>query len=560
MDYKKHLSSLIRLEGVSESEIENALEVPPNKELGDFALPCFKFSGKLRLSPIAIASKIVENFTYDDFIESASAVKGYVNFYVNRRIFCNSVLTEIAEKGEYYGSCDIGKGKTICIDYSSINIAKQFHIGHLLTTVLGGALYRIFKYLGYNAIGINHLGDYGTQFGKLIVAYKQWGNRETVEKLGLKELTRLYVKFHEEAEKNPDLDEQAREYFKKIERGDKESNELFEWFKALTMKEVNAIYARLDITFDSYAGESFYNDKLQAVIDELNEKGLLVESEGAKVVMLDEYNMPPCIITKSDGASLYVTRDLAAAMYRKKTYDFYKCLYVVAYQQNLHFQQLFKVLELMGKDWAKDMEHVAFGMVSLEDGAMSTRHGKVVLLEDLINRCVEKSYKIIEEKNPELDNKEQIAEMVGTGAVIFGALSNNKIKDTVFSYDKALNFEGETCVYVQYTAARCKSVLRRAGELKPLNMTELLPCEYELISLLDKFGSTVAAAAEKREPCYISRYVLDVAHAFSKFYLECKIICEDENCSNTRKHITKATLSVLTSALKLLGIKIPEKM
>ena len=368
MDYKTHIAEKLQRENLPK-------EVPPDLAMGDLTLPCFKLAKVMRKAPIQIAEELKGEFDADQYVSSVENVNGYLNFRFNRAFFVEQLLKEISEQKYNYGSSNIGNGKTICIDYSSINVAKPFHIGHLSTTVIGGSLYKIYKFLGYDVVGINHLGDYGTQFGKLICAYKMWGNRQDVEKYGVKELMRLYVRFHAEAKENPSLDDKAREYFKNIENGGKEENELFEFFKELTLKEVDKTYKKLNITFDSYNGESFYNDKMAPVIDELQEKGLLVESDGAKVVKLDEFNMPPCIILRSDGASLYATRDLAAAYYRKNTYNFDKCLYVVAYQQNLHFQQIFKVLDLLGKPWAKDMVHVAFGMVSLEDGAMSTREG-----------------------------------------------------------------------------------------------------------------------------------------------------------------------------------------
>jgi arginyl-tRNA synthetase len=442
-----------------------------------------------------------------------------------------------------------------------VNIAKPFHIGHLLTTVIGGALYRIYKKLGYNVVGINHLGDWGTQFGKLISAYKRWGVKEEIEQGGIRALNELYVRFHREAEEHPEYEDEARAYFKKIEQGDEECQALFHWFKDLTLKDVQRIYDMLDIHFDSYAGESFYSDKMQPVVDELREKNLLVESRGAQVVDLEAYNMPPCIILKSDGSSLYATRDMAAAMYRKATYDFYKCLYVVAYQQNLHFKQFFKVLEMMGKDWAQDLVHVAYGMVSLEEGTMSTRKGNVVFLEDVITKCIEKAYKIIDEKNPNLENKEEVAQKVGVGAVIFGALYNNKIKDIVFSYDKVLNFDGETSVYVQYTCARAKSVLNKGGVPETFELPELSTQEIELVKAISTLPETVQAAAEKYEPSLIARFAVDVAQKFNKFYFDCKILAaEDEKTKNFRVALTNATLQALTNAFALLGIGIPEKM
>ncbi len=559
MDYKKHIAERINIEGVTIDEIYSSIALPPNTEMGDYALPCFKFAKILRKSPVAIAEDIKNSYVCDGVICEVSAVNGYVNFKIDKSGLTREVLEEVLKKSGAYGSAEIGKGKTVCIDYSSVNIAKPFHIGHLSTTVIGGALYKIYSFLGYKVVGINHLGDYGTQFGKLISAYKRWGSREEVEKGGIHAINDLYVRFNEEADE--EMEREAREYFRLIESGDKEANELFEWFKSLTLSYVEKIYKKLNITFDSYAGERFYTDKMQPVIDELREKGLLKESNGAQIVDLEEYGMPPCLILRSDGASLYATRDLAAAIYRKNTYDFDKCLYVVAYQQNLHFKQVFKVLELMGKEWAKDLVHVAYGMVSLEDGAMSTRKGKVVWLEDVISRCVEKAYAVISEKNPEAADKEKIAETVGIGAVIFGALYNNKIKDIVFSYDKVLSFDGETSVYVQYTCARAKSVLAKSGDIEsvPENYAPNAE-EYEVIKTLASFGDAVREAAEKYEPSVVARYAVDLAQKFNKFYIECKILTAEGDVKNFRIALTRAALQTLENALTLLGIGVPEKM
>lgn len=565
MDYRKYIAEKLGDLNLPIEEIASNIVVPPDKEMGDYALPCFKFAKVMRKSPVMIAEELKNKFVTDNVVSEVSAVNGYLNFKVNRLGLVKETIDRITSEGEKFGSSDEGEGKTICIDYSSVNIAKPFHIGHLSTTVIGGALYRIFKFCGYNAVGINHLGDYGTQFGKLIYAYKHWGSEKSVEEGGVKELTRLYVRYHKESEENPSMDDEARKYFKLIEDGDEECVKLFNRFKEITLKEVGKIYDELDIKFDSYAGESFYNDKMQPVIDELEEKGLLKTSQGAKIVDLEEYGMPPCIILRSDGASLYATRDLAAACYRKEHYDFYKCLYVVAYQQNLHFRQIFKVLELMGKPWAKDLVHVAYGMVSLldENGnqvAMSTRNGTVVLLEDVLKKCHEKCLEIIEQKNPDLEDKETIARQVGTGAVVFGALSNSKIKDIAFSYDKILNFDGETGPYVQYTAARIKSVLRKGGEIGKYTVDEVNDDEYQLIATLSTFPEVVKAAAEKLEPFFITRYAIEVASAFNKFYFDCKIIGENENVRNFRLTLCECTLTVITSALRLLGIKVPERM
>ena len=558
MDYKKYIASKIKAEGLSEEEVASAIALPPNSDMGDYALPCFKFAKVMRKSPALIAQDIANSFPADDVIERAEAVNGYVNFTINKGALAREVIDEVLASGDKYGSSTEGAGKTICIDYSSVNIAKPFHIGHLSTTAIGGALYKIFNFLGYKAVGINHLGDYGTQFGKLICAYKHWGNREEVQAGGIHAINDLYVRFNSEA--TEEMEQEAREYFRLIESGDKEANELFDWFKDLTLEYVKGIYKKLNVTFDSYAGERFYTDKMGPIIEELRQKGLLKESNGAQIVDLEPYGMPPCLILRSDGASLYATRDLAAAIYRKKTYDFYKCLYVVAYQQNLHFKQFFKVLELMGKEWAKDLVHVAYGMVSLEDGAMSTRKGKVVWLEDVIARCEEKAYAIISEKNPELENKEDVAEKVGVGAVIFGALYNNKIKDIVFSYDKVLSFEGETSVYVQYTCARANSVLEKGGVPSEYVISDLLPEEAEVVKAIAAFPQAVKDAAEKYEPSVVARFAVDLAQKFNKFYFDCKILTAEGDKKNFRLALTAAALTALKNALTLLGIGVPDKM
>ena len=560
MDYKKYISQKINAEGVDEEEIYNSIALPPNPEMGDYALPCFRFAKVLRKSPVLIAQSIAESYPADNVIEKAEAVNGYVNFTVNKSALAREVIDGALAAGEKYGSSEEGAGKTVCIDYSSVNIAKPFHIGHLSTTAIGGALYKIFNFLGYKAVGINHLGDYGTQFGKLISAYRRWGSRQMLEEGGLRALNALYVRFHEEAEKDESLNDEARAYFKKIEEHDPEAVELFELFKELTLSEVSKIYELLDVHFDSWAGESFYNDKMQPVIDELREKGLLVESEGAQIVDLSAYDMPPCIILRSDGASLYATRDIAAAIYRKNTYDFYKCLYVVAYQQNLHFRQFFKVLELMGKPWAKDLVHVAYGMVSLEEGSMSTRKGRVVYLKDVIDRCIEKALAIITEKNPQLENKEEIAGTVGVGAVIFGALYNNKIKDITFSYDKVLNFEGETSCYVQYTCARANSVLEKGGAERSSAPETVTPQEFEVIKKLAEFPDVLKNALEKYEPCFIARYCVDLAQLYNKFYFDCSILNAEEPTRSFRLALTESVLITLKNGLGLLGIGVPSKM
>ncbi len=560
--FEKEIAKNIKIDGMTAAEIENMFETPKDESMGDVALPCFKLSKVLRKSPVAIAEELKNSFTPCDEVEEVNAVSGYLNFKISPKAYLKHLIP-IVRQGEAVGSSDDGRGKTICIDYSSVNIAKPFHIGHLSTTVIGGALYRIFSHLGYKTVGINHLGDWGTQFGKMIVAYLKWGDRSEVEKGGVLELNRLYVKFHKEAESDPSLDDEARAWFKKIEDGKGQAMELFLWFKEITLAEVSKVYDRLKIKFDSYNGESFYNDKMQPVLDMLDKKGLLEVSDGAKVVNLDAYDMPPCLLVKGDGATLYATRDLAAAYYRAKTYDFYKCLYVVAYQQNLHFKQLFKVLELAGFEKAADMEHIAFGMVSLEDGAMKTRLGRVVWLSDVLDKAVEKAKSIIAEKKTEGIDVDKVSEAVGVGAVVFSALWNNRIKDIVFSFDKVLNFDGETAPYVQYTHARCCSLLKKGGtvNLDDLNLDSVANDEgIAVIKSLISFADSVKKAATLREPCYVSRHIVDLAEKFNRFYIAHKIASAEEGLKNARLILTLAVKNTIKTGLSLLGIDAPEAM
>ena len=560
--FEKEIAKNIKIDGMTAAEIENMFETPKDESMGDVALPCFKLSKVLRKPPAAIAEELKNSFTPCDEVEEVNAVSGYLNFKISPKAYLKHLIP-IVRQGEAVGSSDEGRGKTICIDYSSVNIAKPFHIGHLSTTVIGGALYRIFSHLGYKTVGINHLGDWGTQFGKMIVAYLKWGDRSEVEKGGVLELNRLYVKFHKEAESDPSLDDEARAWFKKIEDGKGQAMELFLWFKEITLAEVSKVYDRLKIKFDSYNGESFYNDKMQPVLDMLDKKGLLEVSDGAKVVNLDAYDMPPCLLVKGDGATLYATRDLAAAYYRAKTYDFYKCLYVVAYQQNLHFKQLFKVLELAGFEKAADMEHIAFGMVSLEDGAMKTRLGRVVWLSDVLDKAVEKAKSIICEKKTEGIDVDKVSEAVGVGAVVFSALWNNRIKDIVFSFDKVLNFDGETAPYVQYTHARCCSLLKKGGtvNLDDLNLDSVANAEgIAVIKSLISFADSVKKAATLREPCYVSRHIVDLAEKFNRFYIAHKIASAEEGLKNARLILTLAVKNTIKTGLSLLGIDAPEAM
>ena len=567
MDFKGYIADKINeameiVFGQTMEGVAGFLETPPNPEMGDFAFPCFKLSKTLRMGPPVIAGKLQSALASDEIIDHVECVGGYLNFFLHKTGYAQSIVEKVLEQKEKYGSSDEGQGRVICIDYSSINIAKRFHIGHLSTTMIGNALYKIYEHLGYKCVGINHLGDWGTQFGKMIAAYLKWGNKEEVEKNGVDALTALYVRFHQEAEKDPSLEDEGRLWFKKIEDNDPKATEIFNWFKEITLKDAQRVYDMLGVQFDSYAGESFYNDKMQPIIDELREKGLLVESQGAYVVDLEEDNMPPCLILKKDGATLYATRDIAAAFYRKKTYHFYKDLYVVAYKQNLHFKQWFKVVEKMGYEWSKDLEHVPFGMVSYEGRALSTREGYVVYLDELLNRAVEKAREIIEEKSPNLPDKDKVARQVGIGAVVFFDLFNNRIKDIDFRWDRALNFDGETGPYVQYTHARCCSLLAKAGELDAEADYAALenPAAQEVVRTLERFPEVVSEACHRNEPSLVTRYTVELASNFNRFYYENRILTEDAAQSKARANLTAATASCLRTALSLIGVEAPEKM
>ncbi len=561
MDYKKLLADTVIIEGIESEEIAAQIVPSKDKAHGDYSLPCFRLAKQVGENPAALAKEVAGRIGCYNFLEKAEAVGPFVNFTLNKQVYAKEVLEKVLSAGEFYGNSGIGAGKTVCIDYSSVNIAKPFHIGHLLNTVLGATLYRLHKKVGYHTVGINHLGDWGTQFGKLIVAYKLWGDDKDIEKRGVRSLVDIYVKFHKEAEKDPSLDDQARAWFKKIEDGDEEALSIFNRFKKSTLEEVEKIYKRLNVTFDSYAGESFYNDKMQPVLDLLTQKGLLVDDNGAKIVRLGD-DMPPCLLVRSDGATLYATRDLAAAFYRKKTYNFYKCLYVVASQQNLHFRQWFKVLELAGEEWYKDLCHVAHGMVSLEEGSLSTRSGNVVYLDDVLNMAVSKSREIIKEKSEDLPNPDEVAEQIGVGAVIFGVLYNNRIKDMTFSYSRALNFDGETGPYVQYTQARCRSLLEKCAypDCDP-DYSGIAGDEAgEVLKLLDSYPDIILSAVEKYEPCYLSRFLVDLSQAFGKFYLACNIAKAPDAVRKARLMLVKAVQGVLVDGLGLLGIEAPNKM
>ena len=564
MDFKAEIASAIaQTLDIDKNDVLEAVEIPPDKAMGDYAYPCFRLAKVLRKAPPLIAADLAEKIQLPSFVKEVKVVGAYLNFFTDKSVFAETIISKVFAEKENYGKSKEGEGKNIVIDYSSPNIAKPFHVGHLRSTVIGNAIYKIYEFLGYNCVGINHLGDWGTQFGKLITAYKMWGNAEAVEKDGISELMRIYVKFHEEAEKDPSLNDTARAWFVKMQDGDEEAISLWKWFKDISLKEFERVYKTLDVSFDSYAGESFYNDKMAAVVEELKEKNLLKESNGAMIVDLEDAKMPPCLIIRSDGGTLYATRDITAALYRKKTYDFEKCIYVTAIDQNLHFAQWFKVIEKMGYDWYKDLVHVPFGLVSLESGKLSTRKGNVVLMEDLLSEAVKKTAAIIEEKNPDLPNKEEVAKEVGIGAVIFDDLYNGRIKDIVFSWEKMLSFEGETGPYVQYTNARACSVLRKAEEEADGNVDFSLLTDdvtVEVIKLIASFNDKVKDAAERYEPSVVSRYLVDLAQAFNKFYHDNSILNAEENTRKARLAVVKAVSLVLTSGLALLGIKAPEQM
>ena len=570
MDMKQRIADLAgemisaafpQAQGLPE-DLAALLEVPPDPAMGDYAFPCFKLSKALRMGPPMIARKLSESVQKPE-IARVECVGGYLNFFFNRENFAREMLAAIMAAPEKWGGSQAGSGKTVCMDYSSINIAKRFHIGHLSTTVIGNSLKRIYDFQGWHTVSINHLGDWGTQFGKMVCAYKKWGDKETVERGGVDEMTRLYVRFNNEAKLDPALEDEGRAWFKKIEDGDPEALEIFHWFKDVTLKDAMRVYDILDVKFDSYAGESFYADKTGRVVEELEQKGLLQDSDGAKIVDLEEYGMPPCLILKSDGATLYHTRDLAAAIYRKETYHFDQSLYVVAYQQDLHFKQLFKVLELMGYDWAKDQcKHVAFGMVSYEGQALSTRNGVMIYLDDLLTRAQEKALAIINEKSPNLENKPEIARQVGVGAVVYATLQNNRIKDIDFWWDRALNFDGETGPYVQYTYARCGSVLRKAPESTAApDYSALTDDEAQaLLRLLSRFPEAVSEACLRNEPSIVTRATTEIAKTYNKYYYEHRILDDDPAATAARLELTQATRAVIKTGLYLIGVSAPERM
>ncbi len=566
-DFKQIIAKQIsKTIDINEEELESYIETPKDSKNGDYAFPCFRLAKELRKAPPAIANEIKEKIEAVEEIEKIEVAGGYLNFFINKSILAKEVLEEIS-KAEQYGKSEIGKEKNIVIDYSAPNIAKPFHIGHLRSTVIGGALYNIYKYLGYNVTGVNHLGDYGTQFGKLIEGYKMWGKEYDIEKDPINELTKIYIRINEACKNDEQILENCRNNFKKLEDGDSYCVEIWKKFRELSLQEFQKVYDLLGSKFDSWNGESFYSDKMPEVIEILEKTGKLIESQGAKIIDLEDKGInTPCIIEKSNGSTTYATRDLAAILYRARTYDFDKALYVTSYEQVLHFKQVFEVAKLLGLDekYTKGLEHVSFGMVLLPEGKMSTREGNIIKLEDLLNEAISRAQEIIEQKNPELENQEEVAKKVGIGAVIFNDMSASRIKDEVFDWNTILNFQGETGPYVQYTYVRTKSVLEKAGYLPKIEevKVENLSDEYSLaiLKLIYNFEDVLIQVTDKNEPSILARYLIDLAKAYSSFYNENKIIVEDKDIQNARVYLTYAVSEVLKQGANLLGIQIPEKM
>lgn len=568
LDFKEEIAKAIaKVTNIEEKQLREYIEIPPNSDLGDYAFPCFKLAKDLRKAPQAIAEDIKTNIEIDsNVIEKIEIVGGYLNIYVNKSTLAENVLKEVYDKKEKYGSSNIGNGRNVVIDYSAPNIAKPFHIGHLRSTVIGGALYKIYNFVGYNSVGINYLGDWGLQFGKVMAGYDMWKDEYDFEESEIQALLKIYVRFNQEEKDNPELTEKAREYFKRLEDGNEKEVEMWKWIRTTSLANYQKTYDLLNSKFDSYNGEAYYNDKMEPVVKELEEKGLLKDSEGAKIVDLSEYDMPPCIIITSAGTTIYATRDLASLKERMSKYDFAKAIYVVGNEQRLHFKQVFKVLELMGYgDYAKNCEHVPFGLVVDKDGEkIGSRKGNSVALEDILNEAIQKVEKIIDEKNPELEDKADVARKVGVGAIIFNDLANSRIKDEIFDWDMLLNFQGETGPYIQYIYVRTNSVLEKAGYMPEIDKVDFSKLQekqaVETIKLLYRFNEFVRSAAEKNEPSIVSRYLIDVAQSFSGFYNEYKIITEDKTVQDARLALTYAVGNVLKTGVTLLGMEMPNKM
>lgn len=563
MDYKKTVAYMIsEATGFEVDKIEGMLEVPSHVEMGDYALPCFKLASVYKKSPVLIANDLAAKIQPNDLISKIMPVNGYLNFMVNKASYATSVINEILKKGDSYGDDTLGEGKTVIIESSSPNIAKPFHIGHLCSTIIGHSLNRLYESAGYKTVKVNHLGDWGTQFGKLISAYKYWGNDEAIEKDPIKELLRIYVKFHEEAEKNPELEEKARKYFKNLEEGSEEEIKLWQWFKDLSLKEFSLLYKRLGVSFDSYHGESFYSDKMQEVVNLLEERSLLKESDQAYIVDLEEYNMPPCMIVKSDGASIYATRDIAAAIYRKREYDFYKNIYVVGIPQALHFQQFFKVLELMGYEWSKDCVHVGFAHVRFPDKKLSTRTGNVVFLEEVLDESVKRIKDYMQNTKLEEDLIDPTAEKIGIGAVIFAFLKRSREKEMVFTWEDTLNVEGESGPYIHYTYARGVNILKKVGDLAEQPDYSLLTEKVEtaMINKMSVLKDVIKEAVNRNEPMVVARYVVELSKLFNSFYNSCKVISEEQQLKTARVALIKACCIVIKKCLYLLGIETVDAM
>ena len=553
------------LGNTNEEDLLKLIEIPPDEKLGDFALPCFPFAKIMHKNPKIIADELKEALQEekkDLGIEKVEVVNGYLNIFMNRAIYVKYWIDKIIKAD--FEMVKTGIGKTICMDYSSPNIAKNFHVGHLRTTVIGNSLYKIYEKLGFKVVRINHLGDWGTQFGKLIVAYKKWSNKDSITEKGIEELLRIYVKFNKEAENNPELMDQARSWFIKMEQNDEEAIHIWKWFKEISLLEFSRVYELLGVSFDSYTGESFYRDKVPALVEELKAKNLLMESQGANVIDLSQYDIPPCLITKRDGGSIYHSRDIAAVLFRKEKYHFEKCLYVTGLEQSLHFKQVFKAIEVMGYEWADGLVHVPYGLVSLEGEKLSTRSGNIIYAEDILNEAIGRAKSSIQIKNPDLPDKEEVAKKVGVGAIIFHDLFNQRIKNVDFSWEDVLSFEGTTGPYVQYTYARANSILKKnKDEMIPetIDFSVLIEdTSYVLIKALSGYEETIIKAAERYEPSIVARYLITVATAFNKFYHDCPILQADEKTKKARLVLVDLTQSIISDSCSLLGISCPKEM